>query len=170
MIQIAIDASDMKGLKKSVELIRKEGASIEKPLDKFAKYYKREIRGQFASSGRGTVKWKPLSPATFKIRKSLGISGSKKPLIGGGRLPSSIKSKKVKEKEHRGLLVFTRHPAAPFHQAGARLKMFGKTKKRLPKRPILFFTRDDKKEAAKIFVSHLGDVAKKAVRRSGVRK
>jgi phage gpG-like protein len=171
-VEVTFDTKELRKIRKLADAIIRDGGKIDKPLKRFGVYMMGQTDKTFRSSGRGNVKWKPLSEATLSIRESLGRGGlSTMPLMGEGMLKRSIDSKVEGPKHERRQVTFTDNPVAPFHQHGARIRVFGRGPlKRLPKREILFFTKEDKEQAVKEFTEHADKVARDAVRKSGTRR
>lgn len=165
---VTFDATDIKNLPKIIEGIMKEGAKVDPVLKRCGEYMLVQTANTFKNSGRGPVRWAPLSMATLAIRKSRKQGRlSKRPLIGTGTLEDSFTAHVEGPSDERELVISSSHKAAKIHQSGARIRVFGGARARIPARPMLFYTKEDHDEIMSRFVTHLDGVLKKAVEKKG---
>lgn len=155
---ITFTTKETKKIAKITERLRKLGADVDKPLKQFAVYMLTQTTQTFDKGGRGEVKWAPLKPSTRAEKQRLGLSP--KTLVRTGQLRSATRSKVDKKGRAARLVIFNPVEYAIFHQEGT---------KRMKKRPVLFFTRDDRKVAVDRFDEHLNAAGRKAARVTGVR-
>jgi hypothetical protein len=172
-VEITYGTKDVKKLRKW--LATAPGAlDPDRPLKLMGVYMMGQTDKTFVGSGRGEVKWAPLSKATYSIRQSRkGKRGESRPLMGEGQMRSRVGTEIRGPKSKRDLIVFLPAgvPYAKYHQEGARIRVFGRGKLRdLPKRPMLFFVKKDIQKTESVFKKWAAGTLDRWLRRKGLTK
>jgi len=101
----------------------------------------------------GTSGWTSLSDMTLAMRRKHGKGA--KILQDTGRGKGSIDYKVISNQQ---VEIGTDVGYMGIHQTGGTVRMFGKTKVKIPKRKFLLFQSEDDKNIVKIFTEYLGEI------------
>jgi len=129
-----------------------KGKDLRIPLKRAGILMVGSIDKNFRAEGRPD-KWTPLSDMTLAMRRKHGKGA--KILQDTGRGKGSIDYKVISNQQ---VEIGTDVGYMGIHQTGGTVRMFGKTKVKIPKRKFLLFQSEDDKNIVKIFTEYLGEI------------
>lgn len=190
-LETKLDTRRMRKIPRLIERLERRGVDLDRPIKAFAGHMKREKERTFDQGGRGRVRWPKLAPATISRRKAKGITGRILQVTGALRRSIGVAINKMSTGSR--FRMFSRSRLAALHQRGATIRIPSYTIRplgaggvlafkvkgvqvfarrvtipvqtvRIPKRPVVFFTREDPKVARKLLLDHARKTAGDAVR------
>jgi phage gpG-like protein len=114
------DIDVMRRLQKVLRVIGRDVGKLDRPLKRWGAYMLQETGRTFDKSGRGPVKWKPLSAMTLALRKHRGRGANPKRILQlTGHLKRATQTHTITRGGMRAQQLINRVPYATDHQYGA---------------------------------------------------